>query len=544
MATVAPPPPTVGPHFSASQPRPRETSPGAPSKAYGKTLRWLAIGFIVLGVIGRLTRYFLQFPIWCDEAFVCLNFLDRDYLGLMRGLEYSQVAPVLFLWAQLAAYRLLGASELAMRLAPFLAGLTSLGLFWRLAHVTVKPLPAALAVGLLAVSRWPVTMSAFAKPYSFDLLMTLLLLVPAVEWLRRPQRLGWLAVLALLTPVALLGSYPAVFVAGAVSVALLPAAWRAGWGGRALFVAYNLVMVAAFLGSYWIVGQEQLDPVRGSVNTYLQEYWAEAFPPASPWPFVKWLALIHTGRMMAYPLGESNGGSSVTFLLFLVGAWAWWKSGRRSLLALWLTPFALNFVAAALHRYPYGGCCRLSQHMAPAICLLTGLGVSTLLERWTSSEGARWRWAAVLGGLFALCAIGGMIFDVARPYHDGDALWQQRLVERIRAQAKPEDPIVVAQRKEDIQPVFRWYTETTYGDRLRWNGQIDEAGPGKESLWVVNFWIEFQGKNVEEPPPPQTPAAHGWALDSRAQYNSRPRIEGDPIIHCAVYRWIPAKASE
>jgi hypothetical protein len=48
-----------------------------------------------------------------------------------------------------------------------------------------------------AVSRWPVTMSAFAKPYSFDLLMALLLLVPAVEWLRRPERIGWLALLAL-----------------------------------------------------------------------------------------------------------------------------------------------------------------------------------------------------------------------------------------------------------------------------------------------------------------------------------------------------------
>ena len=197
MATIAPPPRPSKVWSPAPRPRLKWTRPSTAPNTSAKTLQWLTIGLIVVGVAARLTRYFLQFPIWCDEAFVCVNFLDRGYLALAaHGLEHAQVAPVLFLWTQLAAFRLFGASELALRLAPLLAGLASLGLFWRLAHITVKPLPAMLAVGLLAVSRWPVTMSAFAKPYSFDLLMALLLLVPAVEWLRRPDRLFWLALLA------------------------------------------------------------------------------------------------------------------------------------------------------------------------------------------------------------------------------------------------------------------------------------------------------------------------------------------------------------
>ena len=185
-------------------------------------------------------------------------------------------------------------------------------------------------------------------------------------------------------------------------------------------------MIAAFLGSYWIVGRQQLDPVHGSVNAYLQEYWAKAFPPASPWAFVQWLALIHAGRMMAYPFGEGDGGSTATFLVFLVGVYAWWKSGRRPLLMLWLAPFALNFVAAVLHRYPYGGCCRLSQHLAPAVCLLTGLGMTTLLETAASSASARLRWATVLcRSIRAYAAVGGAIADFVHPYHDPDALWLQ-----------------------------------------------------------------------------------------------------------------------
>ena len=37
--------------------------------------RW-AVVLILLGIVWRTVRYLLQFPIWGDEAFVCVNFLD------------------------------------------------------------------------------------------------------------------------------------------------------------------------------------------------------------------------------------------------------------------------------------------------------------------------------------------------------------------------------------------------------------------------------------------------------------------------------------
>ena len=364
-----------------------------------------------------------------------LNYLHRDYAGLLRVLDGCQVAPILFLWSQLLALRLLGPSELALRLGPLLTGIAALFLFWRLTRVTVKPLPGLLAVGLLAVARWPVSMSTNAKPYSFDLFMALLLLVPAAEWLRRPDRLVWPALLTLAVPIALLGSYPAVFVAGAVSLALLPTAWRCRWAGRTLFVAYNLLMAGAFLAAYWVVGRAQEDPVSGAVRNFMLQYWSCGFPPAAPLPFLSWFALINTGRMMAYPVGDSNGASVVTFLLFVLGTWSWWKSGRRALLVLTLTPFALNFLAAVLQRYPYGGCCRLSQHLAPSICILAGVGLANLLDNFVRRDGLRLRWTAVLCCLLGLCAVGGMACDFAWPYHDGVAWWARHTEESVRRSA-------------------------------------------------------------------------------------------------------------
>jgi hypothetical protein len=506
-------------------------------------LGWLAAVLLAVGVAGRLLRYFLQFPIWGDEAFVCINFLHRDWIGLTRKLEYLQVAPALFLWLELAAVRLLGTSELVVRLVPLLAGLLSLGLFWRLARRTLTPLAAVLAVGLLAVARWPVSMSTFAKPYSFDLLMALLLLVPAVEWLRRPDQLRWLLVLAVVMPFALLGSYPAVFVAGAVSVVLLPAAWRSGWAGRALYVTMNLLAAAGFLCSYWVVGREQLDPVAGTVNTYLQEYWADAFPPHSPWPLAKWLVLIHTGRMMAYPVGDANGGSAVTFLLFLAGAWSWWRSGRRALLALALVPFGLNLIAAVLHRYPYGGCCRLSQHLAPAVCLLSGAGLEILVERLARTELARRRWVAALFSLLVLCGVGGMVCDVARPYHDTAALWQRETARGTWARVAPHDQVVVPQSKEELEPPLRWYLEAQ-GKEVRWGGSVDWDRLDRlhGTLWVLNCWYERPVGTACWPPASPAPAARGWTLAERVPDELVGSRGPRAIQHCEVSHWVPPQA--
>ena len=90
--------------------------------------RWL-LALMILGVVLRLTRYLLRFPLWEDEAMLSANLIDRGYAGLLQPLHYCQVAPTLFLWGQLASVKLLGFNEYALRLIPFLCGLGSLLLF-------------------------------------------------------------------------------------------------------------------------------------------------------------------------------------------------------------------------------------------------------------------------------------------------------------------------------------------------------------------------------------------------------------------------------
>ena len=82
-------------------------------------LEWATRAFMVLGVLLRIARYAMDYPLWWDEAFVAVNFIRRDYLDLLRPLDYGQVCPILFLWAELTMVKLLGFSEVVASAVPF-----------------------------------------------------------------------------------------------------------------------------------------------------------------------------------------------------------------------------------------------------------------------------------------------------------------------------------------------------------------------------------------------------------------------------------------
>jgi len=497
-----------------------------------RSWRNLTLLLLVLGVAWRALRYFSQFPIWGDEAFVCLNLLDRDYLGLARPLRFLQVAPILFLWSELTAYRLLGGSELALRFLPFLAGLGSLFLFWRLVRMTLPPIAGTIAVGFLAVAYYPVRHSCEVKPYAFDLFFALALIVVATRWLRQPERLRWLGGLALLVPFALGLSYPAVFVAGAVSVALLPTVWRLRdaktW---ILYIAYNGVMLGSFLAIYLLAGASQYASAGGTENFY----WTDWFPPASPLAFLKWLALAHTGSMMAYPAGSRDGGSTVTFLLCLIGIWHLGRVQRWSLLALLLVPFALTLAAAAMHRYPYGGSARVAQHLAPAICFLAGTGAALCIAstaRWFGNES---RLAVAACGLLAVVGVVGIARDWKKPYKtDGDRLVRQ-IVSEVALKAGPDDQIVVLDVTTYLCPPFEWYLRRL-GDRVQWNGDVDwdrlRDGGG---LWGFSFSRDGSGRAAFES---RLTSSARFAFPTEHQQYDLQLGQGDETLeHCEVFYW-------
>jgi hypothetical protein len=505
-------------------------------------LRWLALCLVVLGLTWRLSRYLLRFPVWGDEAMLLENYLGRGYLDLLGPIGNCQVAPLLFHWVELTIIRWLGTGELSVRLPPLLACVSSLGLFWWLARVTLPPLARTLAVGTLAVSVWPAHMGALAKPYAGDLLFSLLLLLPAVYWWRQPARRLPLVVLVVVLPVALLASYPAVFIGGAVSVALLPLVWR-GRDPRtwALFALFNVLLVGTFVAHYLLVGKSQMSaPLRlggGTTADEMQRFWHHcgAFPPPGLVGFLKWFLAANTGQMAGYPWGGGKGGSTLTILLALIGLWQLYRGGQRPLVIVVVVAFGLGMAAALLHRYPYGAACRLGQHLAPCYCLLAGVGAAGLLGR--LKDNTRWKAILALGGGLALIPVVGMACDFLHPYRDEEALWARQVTARLMARTG-DDPILVAQAPPLVSPVFEWQM-STQGHHVIWAHHVDWAQHGRESssLWTVSF-------TFGSPSPLEQAVIHrllarcGRRWRCVEKTSSVLPIPNEPTQSCRAYHWV------
>ena len=107
--------------------------------------------------------------------------------------------------------------------------------------------------------------------------------------------------------------------------------------------------------------------------------WGETFPPRDSFvSLLAWLARVHAGPLLAVPIGGDHWGSIGTTLICLVAVGVLFHKGRYRLLVLCAAPFALNLIAAAMRRFPYGGHMRLAMHVVPLVCILAGIGVTAV----------------------------------------------------------------------------------------------------------------------------------------------------------------------
>lgn len=389
----------------------RETGPGGPTLGAPAWVAQATVGFVALGILLRVARYLLNFPLWCDETMIAANFLQRGYLDLFRPLDYRQVAPLLWLAIELTSVKVLGFSEWSLRLFPFVCGVASVPLFRHVAGRVVSGVPLLLAVAVFAVSGWPLRYVAEVKPYASDLFVALGLLALALEWWRARERVEWLRALAVAGPLAVALSLPSLFVLGGIGLGLAWPVWRTGRRDArqtlGLFAAGVVLTFLALTPFYRTAPQD---------HDYFHSAWAGAFPPLDNLGrLLVWFLDVNTGYLFAYPEGGEHGASALTFLAFAAGAVVLWRRGRRIPVTLCLLPFGLALAAAAIHRYPYGISARTSQYAVPMICLLAGTGMALGLAQLRSDLWRR-RALATSAALLALLGLARLGLDLVYPY--------------------------------------------------------------------------------------------------------------------------------
>jgi hypothetical protein len=378
-----------------------------------------------------------------DEAMLYLNLAERSFAGLLAPLDWNQGGPILFLWIEKALVSAFGGSEAVLRLWPELMGTGALILFALWAWRRLRPIEAVAATALLAIGRYPILYTVFAKQYSTDLCVgvALYFLIERVRVtpLSRPAYAAMLFAGA----ASVWLSHPSVFViAGVGGTWLVDAAlrrdrnvlWRVG-----LFCG---VSATAFLVEYALLLRNL------TANQFLLDWWVEGF---MPFPVTSLDDLLwFWNRANTVPrMFTTSVTLNMIPLLIVVGAVTLYRRDRM-LLGLLFGPFLATLVASAAHKYPVHA--RLALFLYPALMAVIAVGSvasARFLARWIPAQAA----VALLGLALLLPQTISVATALTTPVRDSD---DRRLLEAVDARFQAGDCLLV---HEEAWPIVAYYRE-------------------------------------------------------------------------------------
>lgn len=439
----------------------------------------LAVG--VLALLPRMTEMGRGF--WMDEAFVANSIQEQGWGEMFNYRTWPQVTPplALMLWRMAAGW--FGLGEVTLRLPSLAAGVGAcMAMVWA-ARQWVREEYALLSGGLLALSPLAVTYSKEVKHYSFELLMSALL-VGGVAWYAAKPGARRAAALGLGTSAGMGLGFAAMFGApvAAAAVWLYPPGEKrnrgAAWGAGILGAA-----AAAALWARWgyLAGKEE---------AYLLRYWARGFPEgAGALEAVRFLPQA-TAKVVSGLFAVSDGARAVVAVVIgaaliygAMGGWMAWRRGDRRRVLLWLVCLlGLGAVGAAgaLHAFPFAAG-RLTLFLAAPVAL----AVAAALEGVTGGRRA----ALAAGGVFCLygCYVAFLGGEGRMPvYRDGT----REVMARLRESMKEGDGLYISR---SVYEVARFYSRRDGAPRgtLIFREVLAPPGPFEEHPRVGRWWLLY-----------------------------------------------------
>lgn len=401
--------------------------------------------------------------------------------------------PPLFLAIERISMLVLGEGLYALRLPSLLASCLAVILLADLSKRVIGVWQSMIAVILFSFSDRILWHACEARSYSFDVLVA----VAASWWfVRTMDRSLWACCLpaAIIAPFAIWVSFPACFVAGGLLLALFPSfvAREARMRDRISYLILTLLIMGSFAAL-------ALGPVAAQKCDTLDDYWVSQFPNWSrPWSVPLWaiVSTFEVGRYCVLPLGQG------VFLFAMIGAYSQSKNRNWRFVICVASPIALAMVASLLHRYPYGGT-RLEVFAAPAICLLAGAGLASLLKRYQSRQ---WL-CAIITLLLIAPPVGLTMLRVVKTWHRAESDKASEYV----IQEMTEHDIVLHNHWDYDYYFFKHAKQCRY-----WMGEFKNSDLSTQGrIWIIHTDTAHQTSQF-----PQTLIPPGWQVVETREFLS------------------------
>ena len=309
-----------------------------------------------------------------------------------------------FLAVEKSIVHFFGSSEYALRLAPLLAGMVSVFLFYRVAVKTISAAAVPIAVGLFAVSPSLIYYSSEVKQYSCDVAVALLLYWVAIEGTAAEWKPGRVALLGVVGSAAVWTSHPSTFILAGIGATMVVALVMQKDWIKLTRVSMAFLMWAASLAACYLIALRRL-----SQDKYLLDYWKDNFMPFPP-------RSVSDGKWFVDTFfGFFSGTGGLEFIglagfVFIVGSVSMFRRNPERLF-LMLSPAVMTLAASSVHKYPFGG--RLALFLVPAALLLMAEGAE---EVWRAPHGRLPAIGWTLVGLLFLDPASYVMHHFAKPH--------------------------------------------------------------------------------------------------------------------------------
>ncbi len=334
---------------------------------YIKNINFWIWFFIIFGILVRSSQYLYNRSLWFDESMLAINIVNRSFLDLLKPLDYHQASPLGFLVVTKLFTILLGENEFALRLFPFIGGVISIFLFYKLSKEYLTPLGVLIAVAFFSLNEQLYRYSSEFKQYSTDVLFTLILCLLFTKLKKNGISNSNLIIFSLVGAITIWFSHPIVFVLAGIGLTTIFYFIRnSDWKCLLKVALVCVIWFISFAGYYFI----SLQNIKN--DNQMLEYWQGSFIPLIP------KSLGDIDKYIIILMGFFTylmNMTALAILCFILGVIHIYQK-RKDAFFIFILPVAITFFASGFFLYPFSG--RLILFLAPSILLFTSAGLEKL----------------------------------------------------------------------------------------------------------------------------------------------------------------------
>ncbi|NOY17523.1 MAG: hypothetical protein GXP23_11485 [Gammaproteobacteria bacterium] len=472
------------------------------TRVFNAGYRYWVFFLLTLGVFLRTLHYIGDRSLWMDEAKLALNFVQFPTWSIFHPLLNNQIAPVGFLLIEKLVVGWFGVGEMALRFYPFVAGVASVFLIYKLANRIFGIWIGLMALGIFAISHWAIYYAAEVKQYSSDMMVALILYIAAAYALEKWNTTRWVV----LTAAGIVGvwlSHPATFILAGIGISIgVQSIAHKQWNDVARLAISAIIWFGAFaVGLYATatIGSGATAAGSATFSHMTEVAWTSTFAPFPPMSLSDtrwyWAAFF---RVFNHPLGFATQGlAAFLFLAGIVHLWA-----RNCLwLGFLVLPMLVALLASALHLYPFSS--RLLIFLVPGTIIIIAAGIETL--RQLAWDKCRPIWFLAIAVLLLQPAWEAFSNATHKIPYDRENI--RAVLEYINQTKAPDDWIYVYARAGSA---FRYYRQRfafpeshiIQGNSIRasWDAYLGDVNRIRcfKRVWLVFSHIETTKAGVDE----------------------------------------------